>query len=347
LAPRILLLDATASPVSLEAMTPHPVVEVTPQARLEQVHPVYVFPAQDVAKSEKKSFRKVLAILRAVIVQIHRTTSNPRIGVIGHKNHVDRLKRLLEPELSRWVTRWSYFGKGDDVGDNGWYRECTVLVKLGTVRPCKRQIADHLIRTGRGVAANRDGDWGEIQWQDTRGVPVKGQGYRDPDWRLAYEDIALAADHQVLGRGRANLPDGIETYVFSSSFHQGAVAYRSLPQISQKLVDVVTQAIESCSKPADHACVESQLGDRFSITENVQCKDTTTSVRAAAYDCDNPVDHNSAKATARRRLIRDAVSLGLLERETQRSPARPTQLAVRIWRPDGGSPKATQVDVVE
>jgi hypothetical protein len=323
IAPRVLLLDGTASVDSLQSMARSPVVEITPRVRLPQRHPVYLFEEQDIAKSERRSFRRILSILRAAIVAFHGFQEYPRIGVIGHRNQIDRLRKHLEPAFGQWVQRWSYFGRGDDRGDNNWYRDCSGLIKLGTVRCPKRQIADHLIRIGRGEAAGRDGAWGEVSWRDINGKLVQGRGYQDEDWRLAYHDLAAAADQQVLGRARASLPDGIASLVFSSAYHSGAVAMGCLPPISAEVADVVSRTLGPLYNEAARVC--DNVPCEMSLTENDRYQDSMKRKKAEA----NP----AAMLLAERRAVASAVALGLLQRPSPRKPPVLTSLARRIWMP--------------
>ena len=204
--------DATGDVALLQRLLGAFVRDMTPHGQLERLQAVEVVP---VDISRKTVIQTVANAIRMTVM----TSGCQRLGIIGHKNHVDLLRseedQLLIPEIRARIHRFSYFGAGLDRGSNQWL-QCDRLLVLGTPRVGDDAIREELWRDGdRNAAQIRDPGWTKYTWQaraagyQDKVVTVVGRCYSDPAWHQACLRVTRAAMRQALGRGRAILDCGV------------------------------------------------------------------------------------------------------------------------------------------
>jgi hypothetical protein len=204
----IWLNDATLSLEDAMDAVGGPVVDATPEGRLQNMKCAVQIPHDFTQKTSAKS---VCDMFRGFLAKY---PEFQRIGIIGHRKHLDALGKV---DPSR-VVMATYFHSGDDRASNDWHHKCDAVVIFGTPRVPASAIQLHLIRLGR-PARSEESNWGEWRWgaQTTTGKQriVHGHGYREASWRTAHNSIVRANLIQAIGRARAILDDGIPVYVFS------------------------------------------------------------------------------------------------------------------------------------
>ncbi len=241
----MLLADASGNMESLRTLTGRDVLDITPAGSL----PLCVPAKQITVDVTRKTSRNVVsAIVRGVLAEY---PSKTRIGFIEHRPHVDHLFRCDSPALDQdrldRVAMFAHYGEGPERSSNRWYRECDLIVVVGTPRVGESAVRDRLIQMGRIDAAMMTGEqaaWGPCQWRghtesgETR--TVQGVGYGQPDWRKAHKDIVRASLVQAVGRGRGILTDGVEVLVLSNEECGLMLDDRlDVPRISSNLAHVV------------------------------------------------------------------------------------------------------------
>ena len=222
--------DATGNPETIARLSDRHVTDQTPPGRLESQVPAIQVP-HDITR--RTTATKVAAWLRGVLGS-HPSAS--RIGIIGHRHHVDALFRqesgsfdatLLDAETRAKIHRAHHFGEGVDRSSNDWLG-CDVILVLGTPRIPVIAIRAELLRRGHADAAKRDGRWGKRKYQakteSGEQVIVTGRGYADPAWRAAHQDKVAAALIQAVGRGRGVLAEGVPVVVISNEPIQMVIA---------------------------------------------------------------------------------------------------------------------------
>lgn len=185
----------------------------TPEGILELKKRAVQFP-QDITR--RTTSRTVLGILRGVIAD---HLDRRRIGVICHRVHQPAIDDL-EPLFRQRIARVAYFGSGEERASNAWYRECDLIVVLGTPRVPPSAIRAYLVQVDELAAAAEEGAWGPLTW---RGWTESGaewviasRGYTHPAWQRAYREIVRANLIQAIGRGRGVLEEGIDVVVVST-----------------------------------------------------------------------------------------------------------------------------------
>jgi hypothetical protein len=236
----IWLGDATASHEDVETMAGCPVVDRTPEGRLEGLHPIIQHP---IDITQRTSPGVVLALLRGVF----ETCPNAiRIGVICHRDHVAAISgeaksgSAFEEHYRERVAKVEYFRSGEGRGSNAWIDECDLLVVMGTPRVPPSAIRTHLVRLGRVVVAAKPDswtEWGRDYWSGVKPsgqrVTIHSRGYRDHFWRRAYRSIVVSELIQSIGRGRSICPNGIPTIVISAEDVGSQIAENDLHPVSE------------------------------------------------------------------------------------------------------------------
>jgi hypothetical protein len=210
--------DATADLAEIQAVSDRPVLDMTPEGRLRRQHPAVQIPL-DVKKGT--SVATVISTVRGVLASIG---DYRQIGVVCDQKHVPALRGTshgdnLDPHSRSRIVKIEHFRSGESRGSNLWLEECDLLLILGTPRVPPYAIKQRLIRSGRSVAAARDGGWEKDYWS---GVTVSGKrrtvqtlAYRDRDWHTAHQAIVRAELLQAVGRGRGICDNGLPVAVVS------------------------------------------------------------------------------------------------------------------------------------
>lgn len=254
--------DATANAVEMGTLIGRPVNDCTPTGRLEsQVPPVQV--CQDITRGMKKT-ENVAAMLRgAMSLPEHR--DKQRIGIIGHKPHIEALLRkrlpLLDDATRARITKAAHFGEGPERASNDWHDNCDLIVVLGTPRVPPAAVVNELIRQGKMDAARRDGRWESYRWEakNTAGqvVQIEGSRYADEDWHAAHRGLVYATIVQAVGRGRGNLTNGVPVVLFSNEQTGFTVMDAGqMPKISREAVEAIRKLGDGIST----AAVATELG---------------------------------------------------------------------------------------
>src|SRR5262249_25078350 len=139
----------------VEALTGRPVTDITPDGELARRHPVVQIAHDVKIGTAPKRVRGVLAAVLALLPGFR------RVGVGCHQRHEAARARAC-PGLGVGP-----FGGPDGRGSNEWYRECDVLVILGTPRVPPAAVRTELLRLGKLEAAGLDergAGWGRVEW---------------------------------------------------------------------------------------------------------------------------------------------------------------------------------------
>ena len=249
--------DATGNPETIARLSDRHVTDQTPPGRLEsQVTAIQV--PHDITR--RTTATKVAAWLRGVLAS-HPSAS--RIGIIGHRHHVDALFRqesgsfdasLLDAETRAKIHRAHHFGEGKDRGSNCWMDADLILV-LGTPRIGTDAIRAELLRRGQGDAAKLDGRWGarryEARTESGDQVIVTGRGYADPAWRAAHLDKVAAALIQAVGRGRGVLAEGVPVVLVTTEPIQMPIAEDGRVQPVRCPMQAAVDAVRALSERLD------------------------------------------------------------------------------------------------
>lgn len=233
--------DATGDREQLRCLIGRDVVDMTPEGRLEQRQEVDVVPI-DITR--KTAASKVVDAIRMQIM----TTDCSRLGVIGHKIHIDQLAAddgdLIAPEIRDRIHMMSYYGAGLGRGSNQWL-ECDRLLILGTPRIGDDAIRQELWRSGQREAARIcEPGWVQYTWEarvaesDDQTVFVSGMSYSNPAWHEACLRITRAAMRQALGRARVILEYGVPATIWTTE-HLSEYPVRDALQLHTAVIDAV------------------------------------------------------------------------------------------------------------
>lgn len=212
----VIFSDATGSAARIELLSGREVVDITPDGILEPRHLQLQVP-RDIKRRTKAT--TVASLLAATMLKY---PNAQRIGVIGHKPHIDNLMADNSPlgGLRGRISKTAYFGQGDDKASNSWHKDCGLLLILGTPRVPPEVIQAELLRIGDLESMEQDGEWKKQRWTaatESGGRRViHGVGYEHSLWRAAHGVQVTAALQQAIGRARSNLPNGIPVIVFSN-----------------------------------------------------------------------------------------------------------------------------------
>lgn len=232
--------DATGDLEQLQQLIGRRVEDMTPDGRLELKQSVEVIP---IDISRRTAVSRVVDAIRMTIM----SSGCQRLGVIGHKVHIDELtgedSQLLIPEFRERIHMMSYYGAGPDRGSNRWL-ECDRLLILGTPRIGDDAVRAELWRAGeQEAAAICEPGWGDYSWQarvvgDDEPTIVGGQAYSDPTWHQACLRVTRAAMRQALGRARAILDHGVPATIWTTE-ELREYPVRVEPQIHTAVIDAV------------------------------------------------------------------------------------------------------------
>jgi hypothetical protein len=232
--------DATGDLQQLQRLIGRRVEDMTPDGRLELKQSVEVVP---IDISRRTAVSRVVDAIRMTIM----TSGCQRLGVIGHKIHVDQLtsedSQLLVLEIRERIHMMSYYGAGLDRASNRWLG-CDRLLILGTPRIGDDAVRAELWRAGeQEAAAICEPGWGDYSWQsrvvgDDEPTIVGGQAYSDPTWHQACLRVTRAAMRQALGRARAILGHGIPATIWTTD-ELREYPVRVEPQIHSAVIDAV------------------------------------------------------------------------------------------------------------
>lgn len=153
--------DATASVSELRALTKREVVDITPDAKVEQIHQVIQI-TRDVTQ------QTIVGILEKRLRECFDCfPDSRRAGIITFKKHVEPLKEHLPADILDRVARWSWFRGTDSRGSNAFIKECDLLIVLGTYRPADEEKRDQLRLMGFDRALDRDPQWTNAKKADS------------------------------------------------------------------------------------------------------------------------------------------------------------------------------------
>jgi hypothetical protein len=261
----VILLDATGNADDIAAVVQQPVDDCTPEGHLPAARPIVQIP-DDISRSTSAA-----AVAGHVEAFLAAHPEVQRLGIIGHKPHVEALidadQTLLGTPARERVAKWCWFGQGPDRASNDWHQTCDHLLVLGTPRANPGDYRRWLVQHGlHGAAGMVDGDWGPRDWQaetvDGKPVTVAGMGYRNQDWHRAYTAVSRAALHQSVGRGRAILPDGIPVTVLTCepTTYPIAPSLETTPAAARETAEIVRRMGQQDGLPLGGASAKVAIG---------------------------------------------------------------------------------------
>lgn len=257
--------DATGNVETLERLANRKIIDRTPEGRLERRTSVEQIPL-DITNG--MSPRAVAAHLRGLL---HDYPAAQRVGIIGHKKHVDAMLRkrspLLDEEHRSRICKQAHFREGPDRASNDWQAECEVIVILGTPRIPPNAVAHELVRRGEIEAARQDGVWRAYRWEGKTAAGelrvVEASGYADQAWQAAHRDLVQAALLQAVGRGRGVTDSGVPVVVLSNEPLALPLAERqTVTRVTEQTL-AAAQAMRELSddgQPITTAAVAERLG---------------------------------------------------------------------------------------
>ena len=129
---------------------------------------------------------------------------------------------MLGAEDNARIVKVDWFRGTESRGSNSWKEECDLLIVAGTPRVPVSAVQNRLLQLGLPDAANREGQWGSLDyWSgrrlDGRHEMVHSRGYRDHDWYEAARQIVHAEIIQAVGRSRSVCSDGIPDTIILST----------------------------------------------------------------------------------------------------------------------------------
>ncbi len=206
----ILFSDATADKELLETVLGLPIIDITPKAFVANQRRVFQVPLDVKRNTAKEQFFK---ILRGLLV---RFPDKKRVGVIGHRPHIEVLAELGNAFRSR-IVKSSYFGSGEDRASNEWLDEkLDLLLVIGTPRIPVADVRSRMIQLGLDSTAS-ESTWKKRYWRGRTGsgesIDIITLRYSDPSWQRAYQYDVQSSLKQALGRARSALPEGIDAIV--------------------------------------------------------------------------------------------------------------------------------------
>lgn len=269
--------DATARAGAIEQLSGRAVIDATPAGRLEHQQPIEQLPL-DITKGMVTA--TAAALLRGVL-QKHPEAK--RVGVIGHKRHIEEMfpdneNEGLDDAARERVRMFAYFGQGLERASNLWQQDCDLLIILGTPRVPTSAVKHRLIQGGQVDEAQLPGAWGKRVWEgrttDDKKVVVTGLGYKQPAWRAVHEDIVAAELLQCCGRGRTILDDGLPVVVLSTEpLGLPLGDAEGLPKITRQMAYLAEQVAKmhlEADQPLRAAEVAEALGrDRSSVSREL------------------------------------------------------------------------------
>ena len=187
----------------------------TPQTKIQLQHPIQQVPI-DVCKSS--DVEDVSKLLKRLLAQYCR---GDRVGLITHQEFLPDMLHLTSDERNH-IAMSSYFGAGDDVGSNYWYKECDKLLILGTPRTALCDVKSRGIQGGHADFDHRHkhGNFGSYKWKgemsDGRKANVPALRYKRKGWTTIGEELVQDKLNQAAGRGRGFLKDGIPVIIVTT-----------------------------------------------------------------------------------------------------------------------------------
>jgi hypothetical protein len=193
----------------------------------------------------------------------------PRLGLIAHKAHTDKLlpamvgtkprrgrkRAVVFPAAIRERIHWhTYFNSGLDRGSNDMHTRVDLAVVVGTFRPPPHEVRRRLIEMGLVAEAHAGDEWGVIERhaRQPNGEPViyRGLGYASDAWRRAAESLTRAAARQAIGRARANTAAGVPVVAVTSEATGLPVLPASALPRSHTDIERVVEAMEAAGASA-------------------------------------------------------------------------------------------------
>ena len=242
------LSDATADPAEIESLAGRPVVNKTPEGRLEQRHAAVQIPV-DVKQGTIPG--TVVNVLRGFFAAF---PDVQQLGIICHRNHVPTIRGtahkgpVLDESLRNRIAKIEYYHGGEGRGSNRWLDECDTILVLGTPRVPPPAVKLRLIQTGRALAAARDGEWDRDYWSGVttggKRQTVKTLAYRDHDWHSAHRALVRSELIQAVGRGRGICPNGLPVVVLSNENLGLPLLEIDLAPVSEKAIQALRTVSE-------------------------------------------------------------------------------------------------------
>jgi hypothetical protein len=262
--------DATLTKVRLEALLGCDVIDGTPSGRIGNKKFRFQY-VRDITR--QTSIDVTVSLIRGVLAR-HRHYQ--RIGIITHRPQLKALDQL-EPLFRSRIVRRSYFGSGEERSSNVWYRECDLILILGTPRVAPQAVREYLIQVGQREIACTEPIWDEIQWQAlTHRGEVKtfsGRGYYQDHWRTAHRELVRAMLIQAIGRARAVLEEGCDVIVLSNEECGLTVIDDDVPRMSDSAMEVWKQIQQLTMEKSIRDSIEntivstSEIAQRLSLSE--------------------------------------------------------------------------------
>lgn len=214
----IIVQDATADIDVIRTLLKRDVTDITPAGRLEdtgKLHQILNHSFSLQALATPRGFNLALAHIQKLMAEY-----DGAVGLISYKDEVHRLRDALPPDEQARIS--------DD--HIGWFRhqtrgvntfqDCDLLIVIGTPRPGPAAYWEWLIRVHGDDVTNIKPAKGEMIRRRVEAdgglIEVASWGFRDPEWKRAYDQIVVAELSQAAGRGRHHDVNGPTTYVLSS-----------------------------------------------------------------------------------------------------------------------------------
>jgi len=259
----VIINDGTNDAATLQAIVGREVHDITPAGRVPLAHPCVQY-ATDVKIGTSP---QLVANIVCGIARAH--GDKPRVGVILHKTHRDKLllgdgdgrakrsrkRPLVFPGVIRDRIVWhTHFNSGLDRGSNDMHTRVDLAVVVGTFRPPPHEVRRRLIEMGLLAEAHAGDEWGVIERhaRQPKGEPViyTGLGYASEAWRRASESMTRANARQAVGRGRANTPSGVPVVAVTTEDTGLPVLPGAAVPRSHTDIERVVEAVEAAGTSA-------------------------------------------------------------------------------------------------
>lgn len=260
----VVINDGTNDAETVRAIVGREVQDITPAGRVPLAHPCVQY-AVDVTQGTRP---QTVANIISGIARAH--GDKPRLGVILHKTHRDKLlpfgedakptrrrkRRVVFPNAIRDRVVWhTHFNSGLDRGSNDMHRRVDLAAVVGTFRPPAHEVRRRLIEMGLLAEAHAGDEWGVIERHGRQPngemLIYHGLGYASDAWRRAAESLTRSAVRQAVGRARANTAGGkpvvaVTTEATGLPVLPGTALPRSRTEV-ERVVEAVGAATSSCA----------------------------------------------------------------------------------------------------
>jgi hypothetical protein len=272
----VIVNDGTNDAATLQAIIGREVHDITPAGRVPLQHPCVQY-AVDVTQGTKP---QTVANIICGIARAH--ADKPRIGLILHKTHRDRLlpedddnrpsrsrkREVVFPAMVRERVAWhTHFNSGLDRGSNEMHGQIDLAVVVGTFRPPAHEVRRRLVEMGMIAEAHAGDRWGVIErhGRQPNGEPIvyRGLGYASEAWQRAAESLTRAAARQAVGRARANTAAGKPVVAVTTE----ATGLPILPSTALPRSRTEVERVAEAVAAAGPACAKSAINNKADLAQ--------------------------------------------------------------------------------